>query len=279
MINKRLLACALAFVLVGGIGSFELVFADFDETGTTNEILQTGSLNTREETISQPNAVDLLTNGDFETGDFASWTTFLTTNGVASPNVFVFDTDGDLTATFSAQFRVGQVNFEGIGNTNFRGGGILQTINTAGGTITISADIASDMSTQATTTANGQGGQFKLFFDGVEVDSHLFGDIQGGTTQRSTLNAQINSVTPGSHEVKIEIGRPNTTCSICPLQYIDNVIAEEDASMVVGGESLSIDSTALVLAGLQSSAIWMIPTLAGLAGAGAYLIKFRTTKE
>jgi len=278
MNNNQLLASALAFVLVAGIGSFELAFAVFDETGTTNEILQTGSLNTREETVSQPNAVNLLTNSDFETGDFASWTTFLTTNGVASPNVFVFDTDGDSTATFSAQFRVGQVNFEGSGNTNFRGGGILQTINTAGGTITISADIASDMSTVATNIGNGQGGQFKLFFDGVEVDSHLFGGIQGGTTQRSTLNAQINGVAPGSYEVKIEIGRPNETCSLCPLQYIDNVIAEGDASMV-GGEFLSIDSTALMLAGLQSSAIWMLPVLAGAAGVGAFYIKTRMNKD
>jgi len=48
---------------------------------------------------------------------------------------------------------------------------------------------------------------------------------------------------------------------------------------MVGGELLPIDSTALVLAGLQTSAIWMIPTLAGLVGAGFYLIKFRTNKE
>ncbi len=49
--------------------------------------------------------------------------------------------------------------------------------------------------------------------------------------------------------------------------------------IVVGGELLPIDSTALVLAGLQSSAIWMIPTLAGLAAAGFYLVKFRANKE
>lgn len=53
----------------------------------------------------------------------------------------------------------------------------------------------------------------------------------------------------------------------------------ECAAPLVGGELLSIDSTALMLAGLQSSAIWMIPTLAGLAGAGFYLVKFRTNKE
>jgi len=49
--------------------------------------------------------------------------------------------------------------------------------------------------------------------------------------------------------------------------------------IVVGGEFLPIDSTALILAGLQTSAIWMLPVLAGVAGAGFYLIKFRTNKE
>jgi len=52
-----------------------------------------------------------------------------------------------------------------------------------------------------------------------------------------------------------------------------------DDGKVVGGELLPIDSTALVLAGLQTSAIWMLPVLAGVAGAGFYLVKFRMNKE
>jgi len=46
---------------------------------------------------------------------------------------------------------------------------------------------------------------------------------------------------------------------------------------VVGGEFLPIDSTALVLAGLQTSAIWMLPVLAGVAGSafGVLYIKSR----
>ena len=40
---------------------------------------------------------------------------------------------------------------------------------------------------------------------------------------------------------------------------------------LVAGELLPIDSTALFLAGLSQSAIWMIPTLAGLAGAGVII--------
>ena len=53
----------------------------------------------------------------------------------------------------------------------------------------------------------------------------------------------------------------------------------DDPDFEVGGEFLPINSTALVLAGLQSSAIWMLPVLAGVAGAGFYLIKFRMNKE
>ena len=43
----------------------------------------------------------------------------------------------------------------------------------------------------------------------------------------------------------------------------------------VSGKLLPLDSIALVLAGLSQSAIWMIPTLAGLAGAGVIIRKLR----
>jgi len=48
---------------------------------------------------------------------------------------------------------------------------------------------------------------------------------------------------------------------------------------IVGGESLDIDRTALLIAGFQSSAIWMIPVLAGAAGTGAYYIRTRMNKD
>jgi len=43
----------------------------------------------------------------------------------------------------------------------------------------------------------------------------------------------------------------------------------------VAGELLPLDSTALLLAGIQSMTVWMVPTVLGLAGAGVYLVKFR----
>ena len=48
---------------------------------------------------------------------------------------------------------------------------------------------------------------------------------------------------------------------------------------IVAGELLSLDSSSLVIAGLTSSAVWMIPTLAGIAGAGIYLMKLRTNRD
>jgi len=43
----------------------------------------------------------------------------------------------------------------------------------------------------------------------------------------------------------------------------------------IAGELLAIDTKALFLAGVQSMTVWMVPAVAGLAGAGVYLVKFR----
>jgi hypothetical protein len=43
----------------------------------------------------------------------------------------------------------------------------------------------------------------------------------------------------------------------------------------VAGELLPLDSSALMIAGLTSMTVWMIPAVAGLAGAGIYFIKTR----
>jgi hypothetical protein len=60
------------------------------------------------------------------------------------------------------------------------------------------------------------------------------------------------------------------------LKYVANDIAYQDnLAADVSGAILPIDSSALFIAGIQASAIWMIPTLAGIAGAGFYLTKFR----
>ena len=47
----------------------------------------------------------------------------------------------------------------------------------------------------------------------------------------------------------------------------------------VAGELLPLDSTALLIGGLSSMSVWMIPSIAGIAGAAVYLVKYRANKE
>jgi len=47
----------------------------------------------------------------------------------------------------------------------------------------------------------------------------------------------------------------------------------------VAGELLPLDNTALLIGGLTSMSLWMIPTILGLAGAGLYLVKFRANRD
>jgi choice-of-anchor C domain-containing protein len=68
--------------------------------------------------------------------------------------------------------------------------------------------------------------------------------------------------------------------SACPVGYVvsgDTCVISNQAT--VAGELLPLNTTALFISGITSSAIWMIPTLAGIAGAGVYFIRTRTHEE
>ena len=62
---------------------------------------------------------------------------------------------------------------------------------------------------------------------------------------------------------------------------VEQIALDFDGTMErpVGGELLPIESTSLMLAGLQTSAIWMLPVLAGAVGTGAYYIRTRMNKD
>jgi hypothetical protein len=47
----------------------------------------------------------------------------------------------------------------------------------------------------------------------------------------------------------------------------------------VAGELLPLDSTALLIGGLSSMSVFMIPAVAGIAGAAVYLVKFRANRD
>jgi outer membrane protein assembly factor BamB len=60
---------------------------------------------------------------------------------------------------------------------------------------------------------------------------------------------------------------------------LTGLAAKQIPDQQVAGELLPLDSTALLIGGLSSMSIWMIPTVASIAGAGIYLVKYRTNKE
>jgi len=67
----------------------------------------------------------------------------------------------------------------------------------------------------------------------------------------------------------------------CPDTPPQTMVDEDGCSIEkpVAGELLSINSSALVIGGLASSAVWMIPAVAGIAGAGIYLVKLRANRD
>jgi len=69
-----------------------------------------------------------------------------------------------------------------------------------------------------------------------------------------------------------------TSDGVCVTEA-DRVIASLEDLIKVGGIFLGVNNAALLIAGFQASAIWMIPTIAGIAATGIYLTKFRANKE
>jgi len=57
--------------------------------------------------------------------------------------------------------------------------------------------------------------------------------------------------------------------------FITEVGFSTSSQMLVGGTSIPIDTTALLIAGFNVNSIWMIPTVLGLVGAGIVIYKFK----
>jgi len=108
-------------------------------------------------------------------------------------------------------------------------------------------------------------------FTSLDWKNNPQGIIVDATVSSATY--PLNPVTFGDHSVAISSPEFTTDCgqTTCNLDFHIDIVPAH----LVGGELLSVDSTALVLAGMQSISVWMIPAIAGIVGAGVYLIKFR----
>jgi hypothetical protein len=177
-------------------------------------------------TLCFSNASAVITNGDFETGDFTGWTLFETPKGSLGdipgvPDVIPFDVDGDGVDSLAARFNVGDAT-RGTA-TGPEGGGILQDFISTAGDVTISAEVAA----QHTFTSTNLGpGIFSLLVDGTLVDTvdlyEQFGSIEPGDTFRWTLSG-TTALTAGNHELQVLIQRRFINTETTPVQFVDNV--------------------------------------------------------
>ncbi len=163
-------------------------------------------------------------NGDFETGNLSGWTVFSTTNGTNGtgfPTVGSYDTDNDGATNAAARFRVGKA-MNGAQFAPTGGGGLFQTFDAGlGGTVDISAAIASINPFLFGT--NAAGGLFELLLDGVVLDSHDFGPITVGRPEFDTLGVTAAPIAAGMHELRFRITRNFVQGDGSPLQYLDDV--------------------------------------------------------
>jgi len=102
-----------------------------------------------------------------------------------------------------------------------------------------------------------------LLFSLLAVASILFTGVLGNTQSAYAVDVCLDEICADG-----SVCNPNT--GGCP--------ENGNGAQTVAGELLPLDSSALMIAGLTSMTVWMIPTVLGLAGAGVYLVKFRANR-
>ena len=126
-------------------------------------------------------------------------------------------------------------------------------------------------------------GEYFFEFDGPGGDFSIITIDGSGMHHVAPIEVGIYNVTEVNDEYLISAicsdGSSPSAVDIEAEEMVTCTFVNHKPIVGVSGELLSTDSTALVIAGLASSAVWIIPAAAGLAGAGIYLVKFRANKD
>ncbi len=116
-----------------------------------------------------------------------------------------------------------------------------------------------------------------IWFTSLDWTNNPNGIIVDAVISNSTLPVPVEITLVGPHEIHVEIDKAGMgfTTNFETVSFHIDIITEHP----VAGELLPLDTSALMIAGLSTSAVWMIPTVLGLAGAGVYLVKFRANRD
>ncbi|MCX6644122.1 MAG: PEP-CTERM sorting domain-containing protein [Candidatus Bathyarchaeota archaeon] len=186
--------------------------------------------------ISAEATTNLLTNGDFETGNLTGWTFFetpLADNIPGYPKIVSFDTSTPGAFSKAARF----INGSSVVFT-YAGGGIYQKVVLPSETYQLSVSTAVY---NPTSWWYSDGEFFELLFDNQVVDSYNYGELAPLTKYRHPLSAVL-SVQGGDHQVGIRITWPYKIAVNSPWQHVDdfNLVPEPGTVLLVGLGGLSL---------------------------------------
>jgi len=228
-----------------------------------------GSLDIRNNGVST-NSGSIIANGGTadNTGRLANlFGSSFTTTGSMTFNGGIGDDSGSLfnfdDSTFTNE---GTMIFFGGEGTN--SGRIANTeldatiINECSGTMTFNGGIGNN------------SGRFSLFTNAVGINNGVITLLGGIGDASGTLFISGGSIVT-NHNTIIENPGPGSLSGIIRVLAGSTFVEDPIPCRVIGGSILEIDTTSLLLAGIQSSAIWMLPVLAGAAGAGFAAFKLR----
>jgi len=117
-----------------------------------------------------------------------------------------------------------------------------------------------------------------LLFEFTDLD--WFNNPNGKIIGVELVNPQtvpISTLEFGDHSISVENDQFTLDCGGPPECIIEWHI-DIETFHPVAGELLPLDNSALMIAGLTSMTVWMVPTVLGLAGVGVYLVKFRANR-
>ena len=116
------------------------------------------------------------------------------------------------------------------------------------------------------------GDRYELFDYGISIGLTSVPGPDGSAGPYSTGTFCLG---PGLHSISAVDLHPALPAVFYPAGSTMTVTqnpADVECTPVAGGY-MPIDGTALLLAGISSSAVWLVPVITGLAGAGLYLTR------